>query len=528
MKKTLTALLAVIILFLTACTAPATPTPVPVVENVNTPTPAATATFTPEPTVPATPTATLTATNTSTHTPSPPATSTPSPTPSPTGTVTFTPSATATETATPTPTATPLPAIQASCYPDESAPLEDLVILRGPEHLFDPSCQVSGGVGQITAVWDIERNGSPDLTEVDPAMSIAPGEYRPLVTFMDEAGQILEIELPRIVKVGEPDYPTWEYGVTAHVNLGGRLYENDAEIERACQIIASAGIQAVRVDFAWPNIEPNQKGKYNWNDYDRMVRILRKNGIEILALVNYSAIWASSGDTCNWYDWGYSVPKNSTDFGDYVRVLVERYRDDVKCWQIWNEPNNSMFLKSADPLKYSELLEQAFYSVKYSDPTAVVVLAGLASDASKMHPEFTWVEPAEFLQAIYSVTEGEFFDAVARHPYASPGPMGLEYIRQQVQNIRRVMTENGDQHKPLWITECGWSASGKWSEQSQSQWILEDYAYLTGLDFVGPVFWYNFRNKNTGDEFKDNLGLIQRDWNPKPVYNTLRDFIRER
>jgi len=112
-----------------------------------------------------------------TPTPAPTATPTegttaPAPTPVeptevPTTESTHTPTSTAAPTPVP-PTATPLAQIRASCYPDASAPLEDLVILRGPEHLFDPSCEVSDGVGEITASWDIDGDGSPESEATDP------------------------------------------------------------------------------------------------------------------------------------------------------------------------------------------------------------------------------------------------------------------------------------------------------------------------------------------------------------------------
>ncbi len=256
--------------------------------------------------VPASPTATLPSqavVPTPTPTGEPSSTPTPIP-PSPTATYTPSPSPTPTETATPTPaTPTPLPQISASCHPDASAPLGDLVILRGPEHLFDPSCQVSGGVGQITASWDIDRDGTPVSAQIDPApMSIAPGEHRPLVTFADEAGQTLQVELPRIVKVGEPRYPGWRYGVMAHINLNFGSYANDAQVEKAVQMIRDTGVQAVRVDFTWAYIEPSRKGNYNWSDYDRMVKIMRNHGLEILPLVGYSTQWASSGSGPHWQD----------------------------------------------------------------------------------------------------------------------------------------------------------------------------------------------------------------------------------
>jgi len=225
-----TVVLSVLTTVLVSCT-PASPTAAPPIQTVI---PAATQ----APSIPTALTDTGVPTPTETTEPSPTATREPTPTAAPV-------------------TATQLPEIRASCYPDASAPLEDLVILRGPEHLFDPSCQASGGVGDITASWDIDRDGNPESTDVDPPpLALEPGEYDPVATFADEAGQVVLVELPRIVKVGEPDASGRIHGVYAHLDLAHGLYANDAEIERACQFIVEAGFSSVKVGSSGRQLKP--------------------------------------------------------------------------------------------------------------------------------------------------------------------------------------------------------------------------------------------------------------------------------
>lgn len=427
------------------------------------------------------------------------------------------------------PNATPLPPIRASCYPDSSAPLEDLVILRGPEYLFHPSCQVSGGVGQITASWDIDRDGNPESTDLDPVpMSLQAGEYNPLVTLTDAAGQVLTLDLPRIVKVGTPGYPSWQYGVIAHLNLNFGSYANYSEVERAIRMIADAGIQAVRVDFTWSYIEPH-RGRFNWTDYDHLVRILREHHLEILPIVGYSTDWASSGSGPNWQDWFFHSPTDPTDYGEYLAQLIGRYKADIHVWQIWGEPNSSTYFREPSAATYTTLLKNAYLAAKYADPTALVVLGGLANDASAEHPEVTFIPPDLFLQEIYDHGGSQYFDAAARHPYATPNSDGFQFLSQQLTSFRQVMIANGDWNKQIWITESGWATYDQWSEEMQAQWLEDSYSHMAGLEYIGPLFWYNFRDQGTDpDEWQDNTGLIRRDWSPKPVYFSLRDFITSR
>jgi len=421
------------------------------------------------------------------------------------------------------PTPTPLP-LSVTISPSVDDGFE--YVCGHPPFTVDFGAQVAGGSGELEYAWDFNVDGTIDATARDPEPFTyqTPGVYNARLTVTDEAGQTSVAER-RIVAIGEPTWPGWKYGVMAHVQLTGQLYADYAQSERAVRMVEEAGIEAIRLDLAWPVVEPNRKGEYDWRDYDRVVRMIRDHGIQILALVNYSARWASSGHMDDWNDWGLSAPRNPRDFADFAKAIVDRYPNDIHAWQIWGETNCSLYFRGTNAATYTEMLKQAYLAIKYSDPTAVVVLSGLASDASEWYPGVTFVEPTVFLQTIYDNGGRDYFDAVARHPYADPSPEGLDYVMGQLDSLRRVMVANEDAHKRIWITECGWSSSHPYSEERQAQWATAILPSLIGLDYVGPLFWYNLRDKGTDpNNFDDNLGLIRIDFTPKPAYYAYQEF----
>ena len=424
------------------------------------------------------------------------------------------------------PTPTPVP-LSVTISPSKEDGFE--YVCGHPPFTVDFSARVTGGSGDLECAWDFDTDGRVDSRDQDPGPFTygAPGVYNATLTVTDEAGQS-SITERRIVAIGEPTWPSWKYGVMAHVQLTGQLYADYAQSERAVRMVEEAGIEAIRLDLAWPVVEPNRKGEYDWRDYDRVVRMIRDHGIQILALVNYSARWASSGHMDDWNDWGLSAPRNPRDFADFAKAIVDRYPNDIHAWQIWGETNCSLYFRGTNAATYTEMLKQAYLAIKYSDPTAVVVLSGLASDASEWYPGVTFVEPTVFLQTIYDNGGRDYFDAVARHPYADPSPEGLDYVMGQLDSLRRVMVANEDAHKRIWITECGWSSSPPYSEERQAQWATAILPSLIGLDYVGPLFWYNLRDKGTDpNNFDDNLGLIRIDFTPKPAYYAYQEFIRQ-
>lgn len=473
---------------------------------------------------PASPTATppskaVVATPTSTEAPSP--TLVPS---SPTPTYTPSLSPTPTETPTPAPPApTPLPKISAFCYPNASAPLEDLVILRGQEHLFDPSCQVSGGVGQITASWDINRDGTPESTQIDPSpMSLQPGEYWPLVTFTDEAGQILQVELPRIVKVGEPNWPSWTFGVMEHLNNTFGLYPNATSIERVVDLMKEGDTPVVRVDFVWGEIEP-YKGSYRWGKYDQIVDILTSRGIDVMPIITFSPSWATDSGSM------FSPPRNPREFGTFTGKIAERYSDRINVYQIWQEVNISLYFNPPDPVIYSELLNNSYLNIKYFDAGAVVVMAGLANDASANYPGVTFIPPENFLGQLYE--SKTLFDVVARHPFTHPLET-VDTLRQRMYPIHQIMTQYNDSQSQLWVTEYTASTNpdhpGGLSEEQQAAWLLTSFHTLLNEHLATKVFWYNFRDVIVDDDpFFAYVGLVHNDLTPKPAFYTFFNLINE-
>jgi hypothetical protein len=97
------------------------------------------------------------------------------------------------------------------------------------------------------------------------------------------------------------------------------------------------------------------------------------------------------------------------------------------------------------------------------------------------------------------------------------------------------MIANGD-NSPIWATEFGWSShANTGGEDPWDRGVTEaqqaDYAvralrvFESDYPYVTKAFWYNDREKATGDPQQDGYGMLNRDATPKPIFYAFRDHF---
>lgn len=413
--------------------------------------------------------------------------------------------------------------ITATVYPNLAQAREqgfqDLV--GHPPFTADFRVEAEGGEGELSYAWDFDDDGQTDSDRPDPEpfTYLEPGEYTATLNLEGDGSQTTTVE-QRIVVVGDPEWPDWRYGMADHLDRGNDLYANDAERERAARLISEAGVEAVRVDLAWAGIQPNGRDEYEWKDYDDLIGLTRRYGLDVLPVIDYSSGWASTAP--NTWDASERVfaPPVPTEYAWFAYKAVDRYKADIRAWEVWNEPNHRGFWRpEPDPARYAELLRQAYLAIKYADPEAVVVSGGLANGGD-------YVAPEPFLQAVYDAGGGPYLDVVGSHPYTYPSS-GTASLVGQLDALRDVMTANGDGWKPIWATEYGASAvpAAGVSDETQAAWFTQSLDTIFSADNVPVVFWYNFKEKGTDPNvYGDNYGLVEEDWSVKPAYEAYKSY----
>lgn len=279
--------------------------------------------------------------------------------------------------------------------------------------------------------------------------------------------------------------------------------------------LAAADVHWVRLGFQ------THDGILNLADYDRTVDTLCAQGIAVLGLVNQEMLsrqdYASPDEA--------SEASYRTEFAALTGLLAEHFAGRIEHWEIWNEPNlaEGAYLS---PSRYAHLLLRTQQAIRRVNPSAQILLGGLAS---------AWADSHEYLRAVYTTLDSELqgarpFDVVAIHPYPrtleGPDPTVYLFADQAagyvtiLDKFLQTMAEYGDGEKPLWITEIGWNsaqqgASPPWcytgvlvQEYEQARYLTAAFDILfqqvehwqqPGNAAIAKVFWYQYMDVGTTD-----------------------------
>jgi hypothetical protein len=319
--------------------------------------------------------------------------------------------------------------------------------------------------------------------------------------------------------------------------------------ERAVQMIAEAGFHWLRQEFPWEDIEIHGKGDFEdrrhepsrsaWEKYDQIVDLADQYGLEIIARLSNPPAWSrAQGNEAG----PLAPPDDLDDYGDFVEAVVRRYRDRIRTYQIWNEPNiyPEWGEQPVSPEEYTELLKVGYARVKEACPECVVISGALAQTIP-LGPRD--LNDFVFLQRMYDAGAGDYFDVLAMQGYGLwSGPTDRR-MRPRVLNfsrplyLRELMVENGDAHKPIWITEMNWNSPPPDFPDKQFGFVTPEqqarYAVLAyqraqrEWPWLGVVNAWFFKRATDAeqDQAMYYFRLVEPDFTPMPVYYALQDYM---
>jgi hypothetical protein len=206
------------------------------------------------------------------------------------------------------------------------------------------------------------------------------------------------------------------------------------------------------------------------------------------------------------------APKQASDYGDFVAMLARRYGptgsfwrnpgflslgiapQPVTRWGIWNEPNIPASLctrdsSQADPATYAKLFVAASDAVHQVDPTARIMVGGLADGNQSM------MAPGAFMAAADAAEPDMAADdaAIAVHLYGSSSDRILSKLADFRDQLRAAGIPDSE---PIVVNEWGWPTQGlnpPITEDQRAQMFTAVADQMTRSDCnveeIGPFTW---------------------------------------
>jgi hypothetical protein len=325
------------------------------------------------------------------------------------------------------------------------------------------------------------------------------------IPWMTSAGEVPQLVLPAGV------------GVNIHFVSGH---------QRDLDLIATAGLKFVRMDFSWTGTE-SKKGDYQWFEYDQLAADLEARKQGAVFILDYSNPLYESMATSRNPISGESHettaspqhPESVAAFARWAAAAARHFQGRHIIWEIWNEPNISFWSPKPDAEQYTTLALAAAKAIRVAEPQATIV--GPASSG------FPW----EFLETFLKSGILQYLDAVSVHPYREYR-RGPETAAADYEKLRGLIDRCAPEARrgkiPILSGEWGYASHTRGvSLETQAAFaVRQQLANL--LNGVPLSIWYDWKNDGEdANEREHNFGVVKGDLSPKPAYLALQTLTRE-
>lgn len=329
-----------------------------------------------------------------------------------------------------------------------------------------------------------------------------------------------------------------DYGVSSF------LLGHPESTPRDLQLMSAAGFRWTKLTLPWRSVEASCKNCIDWEQLDQAVAASTAAGVKIMVRIDHQPSWSRATVVEN------GPPDDMFDYADFVSVVANRYRSGspkgtIDAIQVWNEPNLSRewgnsIVDRDQAAQYMYMLKETYTLVKAVDPTKIIVSAGLSPTGTN---DGTAQPDDVYLGWLYEFGLAAYSDVIGMHApgYGSPPEAELNsdarfphpsFYFRRVEQLRDIMTLNGDGFKQFWVLEFGWTTDQvnpqySWyavTPEQQADYVVRAYKYAQTYwaPQVGPMFVWTMADP-TWTEANEQFwwSITNPDGTPRPSYNAI-------
>jgi hypothetical protein len=242
------------------------------------------------------------------------------------------------------------------------------------------------------------------------------------------------------------------------------------------------GIKKLRMQAGWAKTE-KVKGVYDWKWMDAIINDAASRGLEPWLETGYGNTIYPGGGGINLSAGIPTSPEALKAWDNWVTALVNRYKNQVKDWEVWNEPNfgdNEINL----PEKVADLNIRTAEIIKKIQPTAKI--SGLAMG----HIDLKYADI--FFNYIHQKGKMGLFDNMTYHDYVYNPDANYDRVaalRLVLDKYSKTMKlRQGENGSPSFGgANRGAIGDYDWAELSQAKWNIRRMLGDLGHDIESSI-----------------------------------------
>jgi hypothetical protein len=327
-------------------------------------------------------------------------------------------------------------------------------------------------------------------------------------------------------------------------------------------LTATVASNLVQGEVGWLRIEMRLiPGHTNWDSamlgyYDTAVNNARNAGVQVLLLIDGGSWPGSQSDWC-----ANNAENNPGTNGDNAYVegyatnavvpIVSHFRDRVKYYELWNEPNcwssspsNGVFIGCTYiyPSNYGWLLARSWAAVHVAHQFNDVTLFSGGLFGHSIGGVTTYANAgAQYLDDTYSsgtnTHKGSSFnfiktnynayplDGIGQHVYINQGGLSPSNTFRQYEDwVHQALTkyEGSASPKKTFITEFGWTTTSV-SQGVQDTNLVTAFSAIQATPYVQMAIWFSWQDNTAANLY---YGVLDPSGAPKQSYADFQRFHR--
>ena len=283
--------------------------------------------------------------------------------------------------------------------------------------------------------------------------------------------------------------------------------------------------------FYWPGYESRQ-GFTNWEDMLETIEWCKANGI---TTKGHPLVWATQSGTPQWLT-EYTVSETEELLKTRVINITSGFRDKIELWDVVNEPVNVRSWKH----KMQNFNDKNDWGVTDTISLIADYVENALKWAQKGNPEATLLIN-EYRTLADKEVRKRYDDLLTelKKRNVPMGGMGIQGHEPRQEWFSPVeVWKTFDQYQrfgyPIHITEFhpqssgvpitgGWR-TGAWTSETQTEFTEQFVKLCFGHPAVASINWWGFSDRNI---WLPGGGLVDEEYNPKPVYEILDRLINQ-